>query len=140
MFYKQKSYSLTEALISIMPENFIGGTASVKAVMNTQVWSFLFPQLKKDFPGGRSLDFRCGFNKDYLQKGNLDESKLSQVYFREGNRIDMDLHFGCGAYIYDKPSKAEGVEAILDLFKQLNADASDPMWKEQESFFISMTA
>ena len=43
MFYKQKTYSATEALISILPDNFIGGTAAVKAVMNTQVWSFLFP-------------------------------------------------------------------------------------------------
>lgn len=43
MFYKQKTYSATEALISVLPDNFIGGTAAVKAVMNTQVWSFLFP-------------------------------------------------------------------------------------------------
>ena len=38
MFYKQKTYSLTEAIISILPDNFVGGSAGVKAVMNTQVW------------------------------------------------------------------------------------------------------
>ena len=71
----------------------------------------------------------------------MGESKLSQVYFREGNRIDMDLHFGCGLFVFDKAGKqAEGIEAILDLFKQLNADPSDPNWKEVETFFISMTA
>ena len=140
MFYKEQSYSATEALISILPENFIGGSAGVKAVMNTQVWQFLFPSLKKDYPSGRGLDFRCGFSKDYLKKGHLEESRLSQVYFREGNRVDMDLHFGCGLFVYDQRKQAEGLEAILDLFKQVNADPSDPKWKEQESFFISMSA
>ena len=65
----------------------------------------------------------------------MDESKLSQVYFREGNRVDMDLHFGCGLFVYDKAAgkptlDMAGIESILDLFKQMNTDPTDPVWKE----------
>jgi len=62
----------------------------------------------------------------------LDQSKLSQVYFREGNRVDMDLHFGCGLFVYDKPAGKQtlDLESILELFKQMNTDPTDPLWKE----------
>jgi hypothetical protein len=68
LFHKNKNFSLAETLFSWMPEEFMGGGAVIKALLNTSVWSFMFPELKQY--GGRSkLDFRCGFNKDYLIEG-----------------------------------------------------------------------
>jgi hypothetical protein len=56
------------ALYSWMPEEFLGGGTAIRALLNTSVWSFLFPELKK-YRSGSKLDFRCGFNKDYLIEG-----------------------------------------------------------------------
>jgi len=87
MFYSQKSYSLTETLVDLIPEEMMSGMGAIpiiNAVMNTQVWQFLFPDLAK-YSKPQRLDFRCGFNKDYLQSGRLSNSKLSQVFLKEGN-------------------------------------------------------
>jgi len=101
LFYKEKTYSLCEAILSLIPEKFIGGAAALKTVMNTKVWAFLFKDLNDDYPMPKPIDFRCGFSKDYLTKGHLSDNKISQVFLREGNKVDLDLHFGCGLFTYD---------------------------------------
>ena len=140
LFYNQKTYSLTETIIEFFPEDLMGGLGAipiVNSVMNTQVWQFLFPDLKQ-YSKPQKVDFRCVFSKDYLQKGKLSNSNLSQIFFRDGNKVDLNLNFGCGMYVFDSGDSKNEMQMILEIFQALNTDASDPSWKNFKSFFISM--
>ena len=67
LFHNESTFSLSEILLSFIPENLATGAGTaVKAIMNTQTWSFLFPELLNDYKKGSRVDFRCGFNKEYL--------------------------------------------------------------------------
>jgi hypothetical protein len=68
LFHKNKNFSIAETLYSWMPEEFLGGGTAIRAMLNTSLWTFLFPELKK-YRSGSKIDFRCGFNKDYLIGG-----------------------------------------------------------------------
>ena len=73
LFYQQKTYSFTDTIVEYMPEEWLGGGTALKAIMNTSVWSFLFPELSNEYDNQR-MDFRCGWNKDYLAKGKLENT------------------------------------------------------------------
>jgi len=79
MFYQKTVYSLTEFLIEYMPEDFLGGGAVIRALMNTKVWQVLFPELATEYDANQRIDLRCGWSKDYLKKGKLSESSISQI-------------------------------------------------------------
>jgi hypothetical protein len=98
-----------------MPDEWLGGGAVIRALMSTQVWKVLFPELESEYDANQRVDLRCGWNKDYLKKGNLRDSSISQIQFRDGNMIDMNLHFGCGLYVYESGQKTE-VEQLVELF------------------------
>jgi hypothetical protein len=55
--------------------------------MNTNIFQYFFPGLKEEFGLNKRLDFRCGFNKDYLNSGHLEESRISRVKFKEGDVV-----------------------------------------------------
>ena len=103
MFYREKPYSLTETLFQIMPDDIVGGQSLISSLLNTKVLGFFFDELK-DLPYQR-LDLRCSFSKDYLTKGHLGDAKLSRVWFRDGDALDFELHFGCGVYLYKQQLK-----------------------------------
>ena len=143
MFYRDKPYSLSEALFSALPDDMIGGQALISMLMNTNVLGFFFEELKQQ-PNKR-LDLRCSFSKDYLQKGHLGEKKVSRLSFREGDIVDLDLHFGCGVYVYNGVLKSQdatdelNLASIIDLMTMLSSDPSDDSkWKPFRSFFASM--
>ena len=73
LFYQQKTYSFTDTIVEYMPEEWLMGGTALKAIMNAQVWSFLFPELADEYVNQR-MDFRCGWNKDYLAKGKLENT------------------------------------------------------------------
>jgi len=52
--------------------------------------------------------------------------------------IDMNLHFGCGLYVYDTGRKKSEVEQLMELFSSIVPDDSDKNWKEHNSFFMSL--
>jgi hypothetical protein len=56
------------------------------------------------------MDLRCGFNKEYLNKGHLRDNVISKINFRDGDKIEADLHFGCGVYVYKYASKKSELE------------------------------
>lgn len=78
-------------------------------------------------------------NKDTLKKGDLDEPLISQVFFRDNNKIDMDLHFGCGVWVFDN-KEAKPAEELMEFFTQLSTDLNDKRWVQFRSIFASMTA
>jgi len=121
-----------------MPEEWLGGGAVLRALMSTKVWQFLFPELETDYDPNLRVDLRCGWNKDYLKKGKLRDSNISQIQFRDNNMIDMNLHFGCGLYVYDSGRKKSEVEQLMELFASMVPDDNDRNWKEHLSFFTSL--
>ena len=85
------------------------------------------------------VDFRCGFNKKFLQEGGLKDSEVSRVIFKDDNFIDIDLHFGCAVYALDKPQEFN-INALLELVQSMTLDKDDPRWKTNKSFYMSTTA
>lgn len=76
-------------------------------------------------------------NKKYLQDAQLDDAYVSQVFFRDGNKMDMDLHFGCGVYVFN--NKAADLEQLMEFFTQLSSDQDDERWELHRSTFISVS-
>lgn len=74
LFYKDKVYSLTDTIFEYLPEEYLAGGVAVRGIMSSQVWAFLFPELTEEYEGNQRIDFRCGWNKDYLEKGKLSSS------------------------------------------------------------------
>jgi len=64
---------------------------------------------------------------------------MSNVKFRDGNKVEMDLHFGCSTWLYDDhlkiPAMQEMMDFILDLY-----DDNEEKWELHRSFYISMNA
>lgn len=46
LFHHTETYSLTEWLISVWPDEFYGGAAAIKGIMSVGVWSYFFPKFK----------------------------------------------------------------------------------------------
>ena len=145
MFYREKPYSLNESLLNVLPDDMIGGQTLIAMLLNTNVMSFFFEDLKQ-MPNKR-LDLRCSFSKDYLKSGHLGEKKLSRLSFREGDMVDLELHFGCGVYVFNGSLKSQeqfddlNLATLIDLMTMLSSDPSDESkWKPFRSFFASMEA
>ena len=155
MFYREKPYSLAEILFQSMPDDVIGGQALIASLLNTRVLGYFFEELKSLPP--QRLDLRCSFSKDYMTKGHLGDAKLSRVWFREGDAIDLDMHLGCGVYLYkqqlrtavsdesdlDSEEKVHeySLSSLIDMMGMLTADPADTTkWAPFRSFFMSMEA
>ena len=69
------------------------------------------------------------------------------MYFREGDAIDLDVHFGCGVYVFNGAvrlnkgeEKAEllSIESLVDIMSMLTASVDDQSkWVPFRSFFMS---
>lgn len=99
LIYADKPFSLTEKLLEMIPEWLEPAAFLVKAVMNAQTFSPFFPELANH--GSKRFDIRCSLDKQSLLDGQLEEVKMSQVWLRDGNKIDMELHFGCSTWLYE---------------------------------------
>ena len=86
---------------------------TLKTLFSTQVASVFFPELLRNF-GTTYIDLRCGFGKDFLSRGHLKFNSISSMRFIEGDKIEADLHFGCGVYVYKYASKKSELEYIND--------------------------
>ena len=96
-----------------------------------------FPELLRNF-GTTYIDLRCGFGKDFLSKGHLKFNSISSMRFNEGDKIEADLHFGCGLYVYKHNHKQSDLEALMGLFTSMNTDINDSAWTKYRSVFVSM--
>jgi hypothetical protein len=65
MFYNEGTFSLTEYIFSILPDEF-GIGALVKLIMNTNIFQFFFKEMKEEIGLNKRIDLRCSFNRDYL--------------------------------------------------------------------------
>lgn len=64
---------------------------------------------------------------------------MSHIRFKDENKIEMDLHFGCAIWLYEDhvqiPAMQEFMDFILDLY-----DDDPEKWEKHRSFYISMDA
>ena len=58
------------------------------------------------------------------EEGELEDTHMSQVWFRDGNKIEADLHFGCQLVVFNDPGAAD-FSKIMEFFTQLSADKDD---------------
>lgn len=139
-FYSDDMFSINELLLNMFPDEFTGASYAVQAIMNTKVVGMVFPELIKEYGSFKKLDMRCGTNKNYLHQAELEEEKVSHVRFKKGNRVEADLHFGCGIYVFSEESSSDDMmHSITNLFKQLDTDLSDERWSQFRSFFASVS-
>ena len=110
---------------------------TLKTLFSTQVASVFFPELLRNF-GTTYIDLRCGFGKDFLSRGHLKFNSISSMRFIEGDKIEADLHFGCGLYVYKHNHKQSDLEALMGLFTSMNTDINDSAWIKYRSVFVSM--
>lgn len=110
---------------------------TLKTLFSTQVASVFFPELLRNF-GTTYIDLRCGFGKDFLSRGHLKFNSISSMRFNEGDKIEADLHFGCGLYVYKHNHKQSDLEALMGLFTSMNTDINDSAWTKYRSVFVSM--
>ena len=40
-----------------------------------------------------------------MKDGELEELEMSQVRFKDDNKVEMDLHFGCSIWLYEDQVK-----------------------------------
>lgn len=63
--------------------------------------------------------------------GKLEDTHISQIWFKSGNTVEFNFNFGCSIVYNDKAS-----EGPLSIFKSLDQDSSD--WKPWRTFFFSI--
>lgn len=63
MFYQKQTFSLIETITKMVPDNLKTFTKMIDGFFTTAVFSHLFPDILKDYPVMRRMDFRCSFNK-----------------------------------------------------------------------------
>lgn len=95
MFTGDKTFSLTETLLYYWPETWPAAPQTVRVLMSALPWSSIFLDITRKFSPQQQVDLRCGFGKNFLSKGNLDENKVSRVRLEDNGRVNLDLHFGC---------------------------------------------
>ena len=129
-FYSQRSYSLLQEFMKRIPGE-LSKIASIGAnLFTTTLLRPIFPQLAKEVGDGRKVDLKCGFSKDFLD-GKLDDTHISQVWFKKDNVVEAALHFGCGIF-YSKSTFSSNPMAILGAFDPKNED-----WLPWRHFFTS---
>lgn len=79
MFYRERPISLTEQLLNYMPSDVLLASSAVKLLMNSNVFKYFFPELESEVGMNIPIDLKCGFNKDYLISGNLEQLKISNI-------------------------------------------------------------
>ena len=58
--------------------------------------------------------------------------------FHEGNKVEMEMHFGCQVYVFD--SQANDLNQVLNFLEILSTEEDDERWDEHASFFTTMSS
>lgn len=130
LFYTKEQYSLTEYLLSMMPGNMKQISKMASNFFTSTIFSPAFPQLAREIGHNKRIDIRCGFSKQFMT-GKLDDTYISQIWFKKDNIIEFNFNFGCGV-VYNAKSTA----SPLSIFKSLDIDSSE--WLPWRTFFYSL--
>jgi hypothetical protein len=120
MFYAKKVYSLTDLLLHLIPENMQTMAKAFSNFFTSTTFAPVFPQLQREVGFNKRVDFRCGFSKQFMDD-KLDDTHISQIWFKNSNRLEYALHFGC-AVVYN--SKTSNINP-LSILKSLDTESPD---------------
>lgn len=64
---------------------------------------------------------------------------MSSIRFKDGNRVEADLHFGCSTWIHKDevylPAMQEFLDFVFDLYEE-----DESKWTKHREFYTSMNA
>ncbi|CDW76437.1 UNKNOWN [Stylonychia lemnae] len=141
LFYSKKTFSLVELFLKYTPGNLNHIAKMATNFFTTTVLSVALPELAKEVGQNKKVDFRCGFSKQFLND-KVDDTHISQVWFKKGNTIEGAFHFGCGIF-YNPKSSTNPLQFISSLrngdLSGLSGDSSDgDEWLSWRSFFLNL--
>jgi len=65
-----------------------------------------------------------------LKEGGLSEAEISKITLLDDNFIELDLHFGCKAFVFeDDQSSNFDFDKVLQLVERMTVNIEDPKWK-----------
>lgn len=131
LFYSKRTYSLLEEFLKNTPGELSKIASTAANLFTTTLLRPMIPNLAREVGDGKKVDFKCGFSKQFLT-GKLDDTHISQVWFKKGNQLDTSFHFGCG--IFYSPKQLNNPLALLQAF-----DPESEEWIPWRSFFISIS-
>lgn len=131
LFYSKHTYSFTEFLLEMTPGSIKQISQMATNFFTSSIFAPLFPNMQRDIGLGKRIDFRCGFNKQFMN-GKVEDDHISQIWFKQGNIIEFNFNFGCSV-VYNKK---QGPTTPLSIFQAFDQDSAD--WAPWRSFFFSL--
>ena len=64
---------------------------------------------------------------------------MSQVYLKDDNKVELDLHFGCSVWLYEDQVKIPEMQQFMGFVMDLY-DNDPSKWSKWRSFYLSMNA
>lgn len=119
----------------MIPEWLEPAAFVVKAAMNAKTFSPFFPELAQY--GTRRIDLRCNADLQSLKDGDLEEVQMSSIRFKDGNRVDVDLHLGCAVWLYKESVEIPLIQDFMNFIVDLY-DEDEEKWEKHRSVYISM--
>jgi hypothetical protein len=124
--------SLSEEILKTVPKNLPMYSTIMAGFFSTTVFSYIFPEILEEYNTGQRMDVRCSFSKEYIS-GKVKKAKTSQIWFRKGDKIELNINFGCGVYVHNKPDER------MQLFSYRPIASDSEYWEQWRSFWSSMT-
>lgn len=111
LFNSKKVYSLMETIMEITPDNMKNLVKMASNFFTTTIFAPIFPGLKEEMGPMKKIDIRCGFSKQFLN-GKIDEINISQIWFKDKNKIEFNFNVGCAVFVNPKSSSANPLELL----------------------------
>eukprot|EP00347_Sterkiella_histriomuscorum_P009557 403340748 len=101
LYHNNKVFSLRDLVLKVVPKKYQNALLLISNLFMTTTLYPIFPDLVKDFNHGKLVDIRCGFSRQFLSdKFDTNELTASQVWFRDDNKMEFSMAFGCGIFAY----------------------------------------
>lgn len=83
---------------AMVPEFMKSMLTVAESFIQVNTLSYFFPKLAQEFPGGKQVDVRCGFSKQFMSE-KFPDAQVTQITFHNGNKIKGHVGFGCGIFV-----------------------------------------
>lgn len=76
LFYTKHTYSFTEFLLEMTPGSIKQLSQMASSFFTSTIFAPLFPKMQSEIGLGKRIDFRCGFNKQFMN-GKVEDAHIS---------------------------------------------------------------
>ena len=122
LFKGGQKFSFRDFLAQMIPPSYETHFSYAKAFLNTGVFANFFPELSTEYGTWHPIDFQCGFSQVFL-RDLIPNVKPSEMRFKNHNRIEFDVGFGCGIFV-DTESQLRSMQK-----------SSEMNWKNYVSYY-----